>query len=95
MKKHLKHVTKTIAKDAAIPLKSIPMSQKDVHTEHCCVLHGCKYGKDFFCTVVQKKKPQSFICESCAHQGIINLDSLRAVLQGKKPRCPHCDHVLP
>ena len=26
-------------------IQSRPVDQKtDVHTEHCCVLHGCKYG---------------------------------------------------
>lgn len=24
----------------------------DVHTEHCCKHHGCKYGEDETCTVV-------------------------------------------
>jgi len=74
---------------------TIPGSEKDVHTEHCCVRHGCKYGEDFFCTVVQKKKPQSFICEHCAHEGIIDLNQLDAVLSGKKPCCPYCKHTLP
>lgn len=37
---------------------------KDVHTEHCCEEHGCKYG-DRNCTVKTKVKPQSFPCEYC------------------------------
>lgn len=37
----------------------------DVHTEHCCLQHGCKYGKDDTCTVVTGKAPQSFPCEDC------------------------------
>ena len=36
----------------------------DVHTEHCCVLHGCKYG-DENCTVANGEKGQTFLCESC------------------------------
>lgn len=76
-------------------VRKLPESKKDVHTEHCCVLHGCKYMENFSCPVVQKQKPQSFICETCAHQGIFNLDALRAVLRGDHPRCPHCNHVLP
>jgi hypothetical protein len=33
----------------------------DVHTEHCCFNHGCKYSnKD--CTVKTGKLPQSFGC---------------------------------
>lgn len=38
--------------------------QTDVHTEHCCKIHGCKYG-DKDCTVVNELKIQSFPCESC------------------------------
>jgi len=35
-----------------------------VHTEHCCVLHGCKYGnKD--CPVELGFKRQSYLCEYC------------------------------
>jgi len=37
---------------------------KDVHTEHCCAIHGCKYG-DSYCPVEKGKKPQSYLCESC------------------------------
>lgn len=42
---------------------------KDVHTEHCCIVHGCKYC-DPNCTVTTKKQPQSFPCESCEMDGI-------------------------
>lgn len=38
--------------------------QKDVHTEHCCLRHGCKYG-DPNCTVENGTKPQSWDCEQC------------------------------
>lgn len=37
---------------------------KDVHTEHCCLIHGCKYC-DPECTVVTSRAPQSFPCEAC------------------------------
>lgn len=38
--------------------------RKDVHTEHCCIVHGCKYGeKD--CSVTMGIKPQSYPCEYC------------------------------
>lgn len=43
---------------------------RDVHTEHCCDIHGCKYG-DPKCTVVSGEKAQSYLCEACeeeAHQ---------------------------
>lgn len=37
---------------------------RDVHTEHCCKLHGCKYNsKD--CTVQYGTKLQSGLCECC------------------------------
>jgi hypothetical protein len=42
----------------------------DVHTEHCCVLHGCKYGKDDECSVMLGDKSQSFPCEQCRIDGI-------------------------
>lgn len=37
---------------------------KDVHTEHCCAVHGCKYDTKE-CTVVTKKAVQSYPCEDC------------------------------
>ena len=37
---------------------------KDVHTEHCCSTHGCKYG-DADCTVESGQKKQSYPCERC------------------------------
>lgn len=37
---------------------------KDVHTEHCCAKHGCKYSHND-CPVVTGQKPQSFPCEDC------------------------------
>lgn len=39
---------------------------KDVHTEHCCLRHGCKYG-DLDCPVYLQTKVQSHPCESCQH----------------------------
>lgn len=42
---------------------------KDVHTEHCCIFHGCKYGNDD-CTVTTKRASQSFRCETCEYAGI-------------------------
>ena len=40
----------------------------DVHTEHCCLKHGCKYGEDESCTVVQKIEKQSYPCEECSYE---------------------------
>lgn len=36
---------------------------KDVHTEHCCNRHGCKYAQK--CPVESGEKPQSYMCEMC------------------------------
>lgn len=37
----------------------------DVHTEHCCARHGCKYDRDKECTVATGLRPQSHMCEDC------------------------------
>lgn len=39
----------------------------DVHTEHCCKRHGCKY-MDQECTVYHGDKTQSYDCESCEYE---------------------------
>lgn len=44
-------------------------SEKDVHTEHCCVNHGCKYG-DNDCPVILGIKKQSFSCELCYEESL-------------------------
>jgi hypothetical protein len=44
------------------------MFSKDVHTEHCCVRHGCRYG-DENCSIVRKQKKQSYDCEICDSVG--------------------------
>lgn len=54
---------------------------RDVHTEHCCLIHGCKYG-DEDCPVATGKKAQSFECEDCAEEvetvGLTRLRELEA-----------------
>lgn len=45
-------------------MKSEPEENKCVHTEHCCILHGCKYG-DADCPVENGRKKQSYLCEGC------------------------------
>lgn len=39
----------------------------DIHTQHCCARHGCKYGPltRAECTVESGEKPQSYMCEVC------------------------------
>ena len=40
------------------------MSNIGVHQNHCCKIHGCKYGeKD--CPVVQGTITQAYLCEDC------------------------------
>ena len=41
------------------------VGEKNVHTEHCCGEHGCKYG-DAACPVASGRQEQSFPCEDCA-----------------------------
>jgi|14BtaG_2_1085337.scaffolds.fasta_scaffold00006_36 hypothetical protein len=67
-----------------------------VHTEHCCVIHGCKY-RDEDCTVVTYQKRQSFLCEDCswtlgefedmkeAHNRIIELKTLLDCVRAGSP----------
>ena len=50
------------SKDSQLDLFMKPI--KDVHTEHCCAEHGCKYGEEDLCTVYQKIAPASYPC-SC------------------------------
>ena len=42
---------------------------RDVHTGHCCLLHGCKYGQDEVCTVTTMKAKQESLCETCSMEG--------------------------
>ena len=45
---------------------------KDVHTEHCCAKHGCKYGDEEECSVYSLGYKQSYPCESCDFEDEIN-----------------------
>lgn len=56
-----------------------PAEEGDVHTSHCCLKHGCKYGYDNpelremlgpndVCTVANGSKRQEFPCELCRDQ---------------------------
>ena len=44
------------------------MKKTDVHTSHCCVRHGCKYGKKS-CTVTRLELEQEYPCEYCEKYG--------------------------
>lgn len=51
-------------REALFVLPEKSPEQKDVHTEHCCIAHGCKYCDDD-CPVWLGYKQQSYLCESC------------------------------
>lgn len=69
---------------------------KNVHTEHCCILHGCKYGDDEACTVMKRLAPQSYLCETCNYFGITTLEMVKRIdkTPEKVKRCPHCNHII-
>jgi len=87
MKATLTDINKTLA--------ARPEPIKDVHTEHCCVRHGCKYGKNDECTVMTHKASQSYICERCENDGIRDMHDLKRVIIGVTQTCPYCQHTLP
>lgn len=59
-----------------------------VHQEHCCKLHGCKYGNKN-CPVESGELEQLYPCESCAH---IDLKPhIRFVLHWARKRRPSND----
>jgi len=52
--------------DATRDREEAEEANKDVHTEHCCLRHGCKYIAPLTpCTVESGEKEQSFPCEEC------------------------------
>lgn len=55
--------------EALIAEVKLSQSKRDVHTEHCCVDHGCKYNSDD-CTVVYGLKVQSYPCEECQYDEV-------------------------
>lgn len=61
---------------------TLPESQQDVHTEHCCFKHGCKYS-DKDCTVRLGRKKQSYPCETCqyAKERMSNIGKLYGAIQ--------------
>jgi len=56
-----------------------PGEPRNVHTEHCCIEHGCKYSHDD-CPVVAGKMRQSHKCETChfdeAWEKAIDMDQI-------------------
>lgn len=48
-----------------------------VHTSHCCYLHGCKYGEDSICPVVNNAVEQKYICETCYSEDIKSVEEIK------------------
>ncbi len=53
--------------ETAISGKEYSKKDADIHTDHCCLKHGCKYG-DRKCTVVSGEKKQIGPCEICGRE---------------------------
>jgi hypothetical protein len=51
--------------DEALANARVKEQESDVHTRHCCKVHGCKYGEDDTCPVVQGRVEQTILCGSC------------------------------
>jgi hypothetical protein len=56
------------------------MNGKNVHTEHCCKEHGCKYG-DELCPVVDGTQKQSYPCEECGEDVPSELEILKSAVR--------------
>lgn len=56
-------------RETLVPWYTVPPTGRDVHTEHCCVDHGCKYNSDD-CTVASGLKVQSYPCEECQYNEV-------------------------
>jgi len=42
---------------------------QNVHTEHCCFIHGCRYGNNSACPVASGDQAQRCgICEECDYE---------------------------
>ena len=50
-----------------------------VHRAHCCVLHGCKYGDEDACPVVNGTIKQRYPCEDCDSADAVHLETLPAL----------------
>ena len=42
--------------------KGVEAGGSTAHSTHCCLDHGCKYGDDEYCTVMQGIEPQEIMC---------------------------------
>ena len=63
----LEHMGQIYNIDAMVPSHPYTPPIKDVHTEHCCIDCGCKYGEPD-CTVVTGILKASAACEDCENE---------------------------
>lgn len=47
------------------------------HKAHCCVIHGCKYGEDEDCPVVNRQIEQCYPCPTCFEGGLYKIEAVR------------------
>lgn len=45
-----------------IQKENIKNGGSTAHSTHCCKKHGCKYGEDKYCTVIQDLEKQEISC---------------------------------
>lgn len=65
------------------------MPDKSVHFNHCCMLHGCKYGNED-CPVQDGPPFDQIACQDCSDEALGNIgspDRLDEIV--KKHGCPH------
>jgi len=64
-----------------------------VHAYHCCKWHGCKYGDDDTCPVVNGYVKQLYLCEWC-YEDIENEELHRQVLKNIEEMKEFCSGEL-
>lgn len=50
------------AKEFQDDKKKVEAGGSTAHSTHCCLDHGCKYGDDEYCTVMQGIERQDIMC---------------------------------
>lgn len=58
-------------------------SERDVHTEHCCVRHGCKYGYDH----VESKEEQDLLDSLGKHCTVVSGEKIQSHVWDKGDGC--------
>jgi hypothetical protein len=67
---------------------------KDAHTEHCCAVHGCKYG-DEDCTVFIAAKKQEYIQSfPCIECGLDGFDTVLSMIKSLHPTYNTLDNQI-